>query len=278
VNPAAARAASAALGDKRSAAAALLWNTCSTPFVPHKVKHGLISRQAMPSNSAIWLTLVAALVLVKISLMAFFPQALADPDQARLFSWPALAIFSAIGFLAVLLAGRTGFPAAWDARIPARRRLLLPLAGGAALGVAMVALDHFTGLSLLIAANHGLAQQYTGLVPMLLSFAVAAPIIVEVLYRLLIIPLLLWLVSSVILRGRGQERTFWVLAAVLSALEPFTQTPDLRVLPPVVMLMDATLMYGVNLTQAAFFRKCGFLASILVRAGFYLVWHVLYVH
>lgn len=237
------------------------------------------SRRILFSQSvAVWLMLVAVLGLVKTVLLIFFPGALADPDQAALFSWVTLGIFSLVGLIGVFFAERTGFPAAWDARIAASRRLLAPLVAGLALGVAMMILDRFTGLSRLIAANHGLPQQYTGFVPMFLSFAVAAPILVEALYRLLILPLLLWLISNVLLKGRGQDRTFWVLAIVLSALEPFTQTPDLRVLPPVVMALDATLQYLLNLTQAAFFRKCGFLAAIVVRAGFYLVWHVLYVH
>jgi hypothetical protein len=36
--------------------------------------------------------------------------------------------------------------------------------------------------------------------------------------------------------------------------------------------------FGLNLTQAAFFRRYGFVASIVVRLGYYVVWHVLYVH
>ena len=35
---------------------------------------------------------------------------------------------------------------------------------------------------------------------------------------------------------------------------------------------------ATNFTQAAFLRRYGFLAAILVRFGFYVVWHVLYIH
>jgi len=231
------------------------------------------------SNSVlVWLALAACLVLVKVSLTVFFPNALADPDQAALFAWPALGIFSGIGLVGVLLSERTGFPAAWDTRISTWRRLLLPVGVGMAFGVAMTALDYATHFSQLIAANHGLKQQYTGFAPMFLAFSIGAPVIVEVVYRLLLIPLLLWVISNVILRGRGQTPTFWVLAVLLSAFEPLGQASDLRVLPVPVMVIDAALQYALNLTQAAFFRKYGFLASILVRAGFYLVWHVVYIH
>ena len=34
--------------------------------------------------------------------------------------------------------------------------------------------------------------------------------------------------------------------------------------------------YALNFAQAWFFRKRGFLAAIVVRVAFYLVWHVLW--
>ena len=40
----------------------------------------------------------------------------------------------------------------------------------------------------------------------------AGGILVDVEYRLFTVPFSLWLISSVLLRGRGQVRTFWVLA------------------------------------------------------------------
>jgi hypothetical protein len=112
---------------------------------------------------------------------------------------------------------------------------------------------------------------------MLLIFT-AAPILVEVLYRLLLIPLLLWLISTVILSGRAQNTIFWVLAVATSLLEPLTQFPDLQILSPGVASILAAEYFAINLTQAYFFRKYGFLAAILVRVGFYVVWHVLYIH
>jgi hypothetical protein len=101
-------------------------------------------------------------------------------------------------------------------------------------------------------------------------------IIVEVIYRLLPIPLLLWLVSSVILRRRGQTQTFWVLAALTSLLEPATQ--DLSFLSYGIVPVAASFIpdFAFNFVQAVYFRRYGFLAAIVVRLGDYLVWHVIY--
>jgi len=214
--------------------------------------------------------------LVKLFITVALPGAFADPDQAALMQWPALVLFWVMGTVGALLAERTGFPPVWDTG--RYRQLPLPFCVGLGFGVAMTLLDRFTGLARLIAANHNVVQQYTGFVPMLLVFGLAAPVIVEVVYRLFAISLLLWFTSNVILRGHGQNWAFWILAVVLSGLEPFTQTPDLRILPTTVMLLDAGLLYALNLTQVVYFRKYGVVASILVRSGFYFVWHVLHVH
>jgi hypothetical protein len=106
----------------------------------------------------------------------------------------------------------------------------------------------------------------------------AVPFLVEVLYRLLLIPVLLLLVSNLLLRGRGQAPVFWALAVLTSLLEPLSQSVDWRVLSGPVLFFYVGEMFALNLAQAAFFRKYGFLAAILVRVAFYLVWHVLYIH
>ena len=100
----------------------------------------------------------------------------------------------------------------------------------------------------------------------------------EVVYRLFLVPFALWLLSNLILKGRAQSSLFWVLAILTSALEPLTQFPDLQILPAGLAVLLGLEYFAINLTQAAFFRKRGFLAAILVRLGFYLVWHLMYIH
>jgi hypothetical protein len=229
------------------------------------------------SSYIVWLGLVLYLLLVKLIISAFLPNAFADPSQAGAFDWAPLGIFAALGLVGVWLSRKTGFPDAWDARVSNWRRLVLPLLIGAGFGALYVVADLLTGFTKLIAAQHSLAQQYTDPLSMTLIFT-SAPVLVEVLYRLLIIPVLLLLVSNLILRGRGQSQVFWVLALLTSALEPLSQYIDWRILSGGLVVFYVAELFALNLTQAAFFRKYGFLAAILVRVGFYLVWHVLYVH
>jgi hypothetical protein len=225
----------------------------------------------------VWLALVAYLALVKLALTVWFPAALSDPGQAAVFTWPALGIVSALGLLGAWLAGRTGFPAAWDRQIAPWRRLLLPALLGIGFALVHVLLNHMTGFAALQAARHGVVRQYTGFVPMLLVFT-AALIIVEVVFRLFPVPLLLWLISNVGLGGRGQVPIFWALALISAALYVLSQLIDLVILPAPLMIVLFLAIFSENITQSALFRRYGLLTAIVMRIAFYLVWNVMYIH
>lgn len=103
-------------------------------------------------------------------------------------------------------------------------------------------------------------------------------IIVEVIYRIFLIPVLLWLVSSLIVGRDAQDRVFWTLAVLTSLLEPLSQDfngvlhgPQ-RYASAVVFAED----FALNFVQASIFRRFGFVSAIWVRVVFYLLWHVLW--
>ncbi len=225
----------------------------------------------------VWFLLVAFLIAAKVCMQLLFPTTFADPSQAALFAWPSLIAFSVIGLAGVLLSERTGFPDAWSGRISSFRRLLLPVLVGMAWALIPIGMDRLTGYTRLVAARHGIAQQYVGFWQSLLGFSTGA-ILVEIVYRLMVIPLVLWLVSNLLFKKRRQATIFWILALLTSALEPLGQLSDLTVMSGLPFIVLFSQQYLFNLTQATFFRRYGFLASILVRVGFYFVWHTLYIH
>jgi len=91
------------------------------------------------------------------------------------------------------------------------------------------------------------------------------------------VPLLLWLVSNLLLRGRGQTPVFWILAVLSSLIEPATDLDGLRV-GASLAIVGAQLVPDLllNLTQVVMFRRYGFFASIVTRVAMYLIWHVAY--
>jgi len=224
----------------------------------------------------VWLGLVAYLVLVKI-VITFFPANFSSVDQAAVFAWPALGIWAVLGFIGVWFAHKTSFPAAWAAQFFNRQRLWIPIALGLTYAVFEVAFDLATGYSKFQIALHHVAKINIDFPASVLIYS-GGSIIVEVIYRLFLIPVLLWLISSLLLGERWQTQVFWTLAILTSFIEPLTQDLDAIQLGTVMLAAVLLKGFGRNFLQATLFRKYGFLAAILMRIAFYMIWHVVYVH
>ena len=229
-----------------------------------------------PGSVAVWLALMGYLVLVKI-IITFFPASFRSVAQAAVFDWPSLGVVTIAGLIGIWFACRTGFPDAWDKEIPNRQRFLIPVLLSLGISLPFVAIDLLTHFTTILAAQHGQPRENIAFPASVLIYPGGA-VIVEVFYRLFLVPLLLWLVSNVALSGRWQAHVFWALAILTSLIEPLTQDMDLFQFGVVLMASVFLLDYALNLTQAVLFRKYGFLAAIVMRVAFYAVWHIVYVH
>ena len=218
--------------------------------------------------------LMAYLVAVKL-VLTFLPDVFRSPVQAAVFAWPALAVWIVLGGVGVFLAERTGFPPPWGEPGSNRRRLWIPAATGLGLGALAIVTEKLTQWTEIVAAKMNLPSIHIAWPASALIYPGGA-IIVEVVYRIFLIPLLLWLISSVILRGRQQERVFWILAALTSLLEPVSQDLHDAIAGPSRVAFAAVFAqdYALNFSQAWLFRRYGFLSAVLLRIVFYFVWHV----
>ncbi len=233
---------------------------------------------AFGNSVRVWLGCVAFLVVVELYIVLIAGGLEKDP-RTGLFAPLSIAAFGIAGLVGIWFSHRTGFPAAWDSRVSNRHRLFYPILWGIGLGVALVAHDlvfHWTAAykEIIGAPSFNAVAPFPG--PLL--FYSGGAVIVEVFYRLLPIPLLLWLVSNLALRGGHRESVFWVLAALTSLIEPATQ--DLAALQRPGLEAAAAAVFGIdyvlNFVQAVMFRRYGFLAAIVVRMSTYVVWHVIY--
>jgi hypothetical protein len=233
-------------------------------------------REEFVNSAVVWLALMAYWLVADVLLTVYPP----DPSGRQLPPDGALGIgvFAAFGLVGIWCAARTGFPAAWDARIRASRRLLLPVLLGVAFGAIAITIEEVTRSLHLLEAVFGPANVAF---PSSVLVSTVGAIKWELMFLLFPLPLLLWVISGLILRGRGETRTFWILAAVCAAIEPLLQGVPLMVLAngaigPAAFAAYALHSYAFNFTAAVSFRRYGLLAPILVRLGNYTVWHVLY--
>jgi len=236
----------------------------------------------IPGSVFAWLGLVAYLIVCKF-VLTFLPPINVNVVVSE-FAWSTIAVYAVIGFIGVLLSLKTGFPDALDKSISNRQRFVIPIIMGAGLGILAIVIDHFTHGTKFLEAQSGEAS-FNVYFPASLFVYSGGIVLVEAIFRIFAIPFFLWLISNLILRQRGQNQTFWFLAVLLSLFEPVTQGLGIIFLKPsadpVMLLLTQFLPYFItnyplNLGQAVFFRKYGFLASFSMRLGFYVMWHVVY--
>jgi hypothetical protein len=212
-------------------------------------------------------------VVVKLA-TTFFPDAFRSTAQAAVFAWTMIGALILLGLGGLWLARRIGLPGFWNPDLPASRKWLLPVLLGVGFGILAIGIDVLTGWTDAIEKKLGIPSIHIDFPASLLIYPGGA-VIVNVIYYLIPIPLLVWLVSGLLLRGRFREPVFWCAAALAAAVEPLTQ--DLSDPGPAwVMLLVLLSDYALNVAQVALFRRGGFFATVLLRVSFYLVWHVVW--
>ncbi len=198
---------------------------------------------------------------------SIYGHAISD-DYAFLRVWDyrnILLLLLAVPFL--FLQGRAGIPAFREAGISNRQRWLLPLLYGSVFGI----LDVFVIKVLM----H--PEPYAELPPFLQPFPYSCFLFfsgaleIEVFYRLIPLTLIL-LLGKWYAGGKYINAFFWAGAVLTSLREPLEQFPRGEMLFVIYSLLTGFLM---NFLQALQFRKSGFLASLAVRLGHYLFWHIL---
>lgn len=241
-----------------------------------------IRTSRLPTTVIAWFGLVGYLVLAKLGLALLPPIDVAV--IAEEFTWSGIATVAAIGLVGALLAERTGFMPALDARLSHRRRFVLPALGGMGIGVVAVLIDLATHGTKFIEAQLGEASFNVSFPASLLIYTAGA-VSVEAIYRLVPFPLLFGLIGYLILKRRAEERVFTIVAVILSLFEGLTQGLGILLMKPsenvwipffTVFLPYFATNYPLNLLQAVHFRRRGLLASFSMRVGYYLVWHILY--
>lgn len=119
--------------------------------------------------------------------------------------------------------------------------------------------------------QHTSLPPYTQPFPYSLFLFFSGALEIEVFYRLIPVTLVLVLFAK-IKEGKYYETAFWIIAVITSLREPLEQFPS-----GAVWYVSYALLTGfaMNFIQVYYFRKYSFIASLSVRLGHYMVWHIL---
>lgn len=172
-----------------------------------------------------------------------------------------------LGIPFLFLQTKVNLPNFWETNISNKQRLLMPALFGAMFGILDVVV-------IKIILHPG---PYSELPPFLQPFPYSCFLYfsgafeIEIFYRL--IPLTIFLlVGKWYAKGKYFNAFFWTGAILTSLREPLEQMPNGEAFFVVYSLLTGFLM---NFLQAIYYKKSGFLASLAVRLGHYLFWHIL---
>ena len=158
-------------------------------------------------------------------------------------------------------------PNFWQDNITHKKRFLFPIAIGIVFGI----LDVLVFKSILHPEPYQELPPFVQPFPYSIFIYISGAFEVEVFYRL--IPLTLILLFGNWYKDGEYYNTFFWAGAILTAIrEPLEQLPEVNVLLLTYSLFTGLLM---NFLQAIWYRKAGFLATLSIRLGHYLIWHIL---
>lgn len=189
-----------------------------------------------------------------------------DYSFLRVWDWNSVfVLFIGVPFL--FLQQQARLPDFWQKDISHKTRFFIPLLIGIGFGL----------LDVLVVKVMMHPEPYTELPPFLQPFPYSlflyfsGALEIEVFYRLIPLALILFF-GSRYKKGKYYSGIFWVGAVLTALREPLEQLPDGNA---ALIIYSLVTGFAMNFLQAIWYKKSGFLASIILRLGHYLIWHIL---
>lgn len=244
---------------------------------------------AMSLSIRIYIGLVLTLAILASAgvFMPSFEGLMPSPEELPAPRWVlalanggiALVLYGGLGYLGYRLSRKLGFADIWDPEVTNRGRFLIPALLGFGLGLFLIVADG------VFSRFHTLGPLPHPAFPFSIIASASAGIGEEILFRLFFIPVWMWLISDLLLRGKGREPVFWFVTAMSALAFAFGHLPAAMILfefssvaeVPTALMVEMIVLNGaVSVFAAYYFRKYGFLAAVGIHFWTDIVWHVVW--
>ena len=213
------------------------------------------------------LILFCSILIIPVICVFYGHQLAMEQTGIRVWEWfDFFILLIALPF--IFLQSKSGLPELWQPAISNRQRILIPLFTGIIFGL----------LDILVVKVIMHPEPYETMPPFLQPFPyslllyTSGALEIEVFYRLVPITLVMLVIGKMLLKGKYDGNVFLVIAVLTALREPLEQWQS----EPVWFMLYALLTgFAMNFLQAIYYRKAGFLATLFVRLGHYLFWHIL---
>lgn len=189
-----------------------------------------------------------------------------------------LFVYGGLGLLGLITARRLGWAEVWHPDATHQDRWVRPALWGFVLGVVFIVTDSVIG------ALHSLGPLPHPPFPTSVVASAVAAISEEVLFRLFLVPVGVWLLSKVIHGGRERSAVFWSVAVFSALAFAAGHLPsvavvygiELEALPP-ILIGELLFLNGIlSLVAAQQLRRHGLLAAVGVHWWTDVIWHVVW--
>jgi len=177
------------------------------------------------------------------------------------------------------LSRKVGFTDIWEKTVSNKERFITSALVGLVLGVFFIVIDRLVSP---LTPFGGLPHPAF---PASLVASATAAIGEEIMFRLFFISFWVWLISHVILKQRGKNVVFWIVAVLSAVAFSAGHLPSVVMMkglatpsqiPPLVLGEIFLLNSALSLSAACFFKKNGILAAMGIHFWADIVWHVVY--
>jgi membrane protease YdiL (CAAX protease family) len=232
--------------------------------------------------------LLVLLLAVSSSINVFLPQGAfigqyelpaSKPITALAAFFIIVIIYGGLGMLGLHLSNKLGFPDIWSDNVNNNQRFIKPAIIGIGIGIFFIICDY-------IFSKFNTVGHFEHLpFPTSLTTSIIAGIGEEIVFRLFFISFWLWLISSLLLKGKGKTPLFWIITTFSAIAFAIGHLPSVMVSfgftsmtqIPSMLLFEVILLNSVfSFFAAYYFRKYGFLAAVGIHFWTDLVWQVLF--
>jgi hypothetical protein len=219
---------------------------------------------------------VAALLPALKLLFDYYPGDFPLRDQTAAFSWLAIGAIVLLGALGLGADHLLGLPRPFEDVARDRRGLWIATVSGLAYGLGTV------GNDLINHAAHPLASEAASwphvALPWSIPFYLFGAVFLELMLRLGALCIPVWVIHVVLLRRRFRNTVFWSVACLVATYEilPYVLEHIAAERWSNVALAPLQPLYWTNVWEAWLLLRFGWIAPIIFRLAFYLVWHILW--
>lgn len=188
-------------------------------------------------------------------------------------------LYGGLGYVGLRLTRKLGYPDLLDARVTHHRRFIKPCIVGLWLGLLFIIADN------VFSRFHHYGPLPHPPFPTSLVASLTAGIGEEMVFRLFFIPLLVWLISHVVLKGELERLIYWNAAIFSAVFFSLGHIPAVMMLYgfdslsdiPSPMMAELFVLNGTfSIVAAYFLRRSGYLAAVTLHTSANIVWHVIW--